>query len=126
MPKGWKLMWAPTTMETAEAAQDYQFHRIDREIVLVYGKKESPLLLPATDKNLQFLTDEEKLWLKDAIDTVTAEIGERRKAKAMQNDLAFMDAFERELRAERDKMNGGEGNGGYEENGYNLRGTLVP
>lgn len=117
MPKGWKLMWAPTTMETAEEAQEYPFYRIGTEIVLAYGKKASSLLLAADDRTVKCLTDEEKLWLKDAIDTVVAEIGERRKAKAVQNDIAFMDAFERELQAEKMKRNGGEMHGGEETGG---------
>ena len=117
MPKGWKLMWAPTTMETAEEAQEYPFHRIDTEIVLAYGKKASSRLLVADDRTVKCLTDEEKLWLTGAIDTVVAEIGERRKAKAVQNDIAFMDAFERELETERLKQNGGEMHGREETDG---------
>lgn len=117
MPKGWKLMWAPTTMETAEEAQEYPFHRIDREIVLAYGRKTSRLLLTADDNTLKYLTDEEKLWLKEAIDSVVSQLSERKRAKAIQNDIAFMNAFERELETERLKQNGGEARGGEEANG---------
>lgn len=115
MPRGWKLLWAPTTLETAEEAQWYRFNRIDSEIVLAYGNRKSLLLQEADDALMKSLTEEERAWLKEAVDAVIAEQSEKKRAKAMQNDIAFMEAFERELETEREKQMGGGKNGDADE-----------
>lgn len=115
MPRGWKLLWAPTTLETAEEAQWYRFNRIDSEIVLAYGNRKSLLLQEADDELMKSLTEEERAWLKESVDAVIAEQSEKKRAKAMQNDIAFMEAFERELETEREKQMGGGQNGGADE-----------
>ena len=71
MPRGWKVMFAPTTEEAAEEASQFRFCRMDSDLILVYGRKESELFAVADDAFLDTLTESEKMVkLLSAINSV--------------------------------------------------------
>lgn len=117
MPKGMKLQWAPTTPETAEAAQAYDFFRVGEQVVLLYGGKAHEMFSVADDKFLRTMTAEEAEWLKESIDKSVWKRAAKKPEAAYQNDVEFMQAFERELAKEKAMMEGKEvaGDGGDAE-----------
>lgn len=113
MPRGWKLQWAPTTMETAEAAQAFEYFRMDEHVVLLYTNRAHELFSEADDRFVRTLTPDEVEWLCGCIDSTVVKKASRNPRKAFENDQAFMAAFERELAIEKQRLEGKEdaGNG---------------
>lgn len=104
MPRGWKVMFAPTTEEAAEEASQFRFCRMDSDLILVYGRKESDLFAVADDAFLATLTGAEKEWLADCIVELCVERAQKNMEKCALNDLKFMRAFEEELQAEKETL----------------------
>lgn len=112
---GWKLQWAPTTMETAREAEQYEFYRVDEDLVLIYDKKPNELFSMADDRFLSTMKANELEWLKSCIEQTAAKTARKNPEKAFLNDKAFMQAFEKELAKEKEKMerkeDAGDGDG---------------
>ena len=104
MPRGWKVMFAPTTEEAAEEASQFRFCRMDSDLILVYGRKESELFAVADDAFLDTLTESEKEWLADCITELCVERAQKSMEKCALNDLKFTKAFEEELQAEKEAL----------------------
>lgn len=109
MPKRGKLQWAPTTAETAEAAQAYEYFRLDEHVVMLYGGRAHELFREADDAFVQRMSAEELEWLKGSIEQHAASAARRSRHTAERNDAEFMAAFERELEREKQSMSGKEG-----------------
>lgn len=101
MSKGWKLQWAPTTKETACAAESFQFFRVDENVTMIYAKKAHELFTEANDKFVNAMTSSEIEWLQECIEHTIAEQVRKNPEKAFVNDQAFMKAFEQELAREK-------------------------
>lgn len=108
MSMGWKLQWAPTTVETARAAENFEYFRVDEEIVLIYAKKLHDLFTRADNHFIKAMTSSELEWLKECIDHTVAEKARKNPEKAFVNDQAFMKAFEKELAREKAMLEGKE------------------
>lgn len=110
MARKWKLQWAYTTEETAEAAQAYDYFRMDDRNVLIYSARANSLFTPADDSFLKTLTPDEVEWFSDCITAVNAQRAKKMSKQSFQNDLDFMEALERELAVEMDRFmkEGGE------------------
>ena len=101
MSRGWKLQWAPTTQETAEAAESFEYYRMDENIVLIYSNKPHDLFAEADDHFIRSMTPDEMAWLKACIDRRISEEAQKHPATVYANDMDFMEAFERELAKEK-------------------------
>lgn len=101
-----KLLWGFASEENISRAQSYPFHMVNFDYVLAYGKPKRNGLSPADDNVLGMMSDEDKAWLKGCIDTLCREESQE---QAQHNDIAFMEAFERELEAELQKEQAREG-----------------
>lgn len=104
MPRGWKVMFAPTTEEAAEEASQFRFCRMNSDLILVYGRKESEFFAVADDAFLSTLTAAEKEWLADCMMELCVERAQKNMEKCALNDLKFMKAFEEELQAEKETL----------------------
>ena len=104
MSRGWKLQWAPTTQETAEAAEAFEYYRIDESLVLIYSNKPHDLFTEADDHFTKAMTSDEMAWLKECIDRRISKEAQKHPEKAYANDAAFMEAFDRELAKEKQTL----------------------
>ena len=101
MSKGWQLRWAPTSPETAEAAEEFEYYRVDENLVLIYTPKPHELFTEADDRFVKAMTPDEMAWFKESMDHRISKEARKHPEKAYANDATFMEAFERELAKEK-------------------------
>ena len=120
MPRGYRLMWAMTDGRSVTEAQKHRFHRItaDRVMIYAYAPKHAARFQKTDDAFVSGMTAEDQEWLRDCLRELCAQKAQRNAAKVRENDMAFMEAFERELEAERMSMagKGAAADGGTDDN----------
>lgn len=120
MARTWKLQWAPTTIETARAAEHEMFFRVDENVTMIYSQKRNALFNEADDRFAGSMSQTEVEWLQECIGNAMLHTARRHPEKALQNDQTFMEAFERELAKEKVMLEGKEDarNGGTKTQNY--------
>lgn len=104
MSKGRILQWAPTTPEAAEAAESFEYFRVDDSVVLIYASKRHELFADADDQFTLSMTPDELAWLKECIESAARKQSTKQLQKAYENDKAFMEMFEKELAKEKERI----------------------
>ena len=99
------LYIAPFTNETAQQAFREKYARATPDYVMVYRKEECPeRFKEMTDAELHLLPSDGIKWLNGANTTIIQEfVAEHMEAQERAN-RKFMEAFEKELKAEREKL----------------------
>lgn len=98
------MQWAPTTQETAEVAESFEYYRVDENLVLIYSNKLHELFTVADDRFVKAMTPDEMVWLKESMDRRIGKEVRKHPEQAYANDAAFMEAFERELAKEKESL----------------------
>lgn len=122
MKISYKLFAMHTTQESLKAAEAERFYRVTPGYLLIYrkaGRKKLAGAKEITKENLHVLSDADRVWLNECSLAVLQDYAKAHQQEILKDSNTFLDSIERELRAEREKMDRGGERGDEQGDGQN-------